>query len=254
MPRSRLLAAALAVCLVAGVAVAAPPPDIWKNGPVDSAMLQAQTTAIDAAEAKLPAPARPAAEFQKVLLQIRAGADVAAWRAEIDKYAKASGDDGVTVALRELARCWQARRAMAEIDKALRKFYGANVRFPDKLDEVKANIPEAVKTDPWGEAWVYKPTTSQTFAKFAKQRYDLGPTRYPDLSTIKEALAAAPSARTLKITPRDVGGTRTLEIRTSDGKTGVVQPGAKVGDVSLVFIGDGWAVLADTERLFTVAF
>ena len=253
MPRSRLLAAALAVCLVASVAVAAPP-DIWKNGPVDSVTLQAQTTAIDAAEAKLAAPARPAAEFQKVLLQIHSGADAAAWRGEIDKYAKASGDDGVTAALRELAKCWQARRAMAEIDKALRKFYGANVRFPDKLDEVKANIPEAVKVDPWGEAWVYKPTTAQTFAKFAKQRYDLGPTRYPDLSTIKEALTAAPSARTFKITPRDVAGTRTLEIRTSDGKTGVVQPGAKVGDVLLVFIGDGWALLADTERLFTVGF
>jgi len=32
-------------------------------------------------------------EFQKVLLQIRSGADAAAWRGEIDKYAKASGDD-----------------------------------------------------------------------------------------------------------------------------------------------------------------
>ena len=254
MPRPRLLAAALAVCFVAGVADAAPPPDIWKNGPVDSATLQAQTTAIDAAESKLPAPARPAAEFQKVLLQIRSGAEAAAWRGEIDKYAKAAGEDGVTVALRELAKCWQARRAMAEIDKALRKFYGANVRFPDKLDEVKAGIPEAVRVDPWGEAWVYKPTTAQTFAKYAKQRYDLGPTRYPELSTMKEVLVAAPSARTFKITPRDVGGTRTLEIRTSEGKTGVVQPGAKVGDVSLVFIGDGWALLADTERLFTVAF
>ena len=254
MPRSRLLAAAFAVCLVGGVAVAAPPPDIWKNGPVDSATLQAQTTAIDAAEAKLPAPARPAGEFQKVMLQIRSGADAAAWRGEIDKYAKASGEDGVTVALRELAKCWQARRAMVEIDKVLRKFYGANVRFPDKLDEVKADIPEAVKVDPWGEAWVYKPTTAQTFAKYAKQRYELGPTRYPDLSTMKEMLAAGPPARTFKITPRDVAGTRTLEIRTSDGRTGVVQPGAKVGDVSLVFIGDGWALLADTERLFTVAF
>ena len=187
-----------------------------------------------------------------MLLQIRAGADIPAWRGEIEKYAKAAGDDGVTASLRELAKCWQARRAMDEIDKALRKFYGANVRFPDKLDEVK--IPEAVKVDPWGEAWVYKPTTAKTFAKFAKQRYELGPTRYPDLSTIKEALIAAPSTRTFKVTPRDVGGTRTLEIRTSDGKTGVVQPGAKVGDVSLVFIGDGWALLADTERLFTVAF
>ena len=254
MPRSRLLAAALAVCFVAGVAVAAPPPDIWKNGPVDSATLSAQTTAIDAVESKLAAPARLAAEFQKVLLQIRSGADVAVWRGEIDKYAKAFGEDGVTVALRELAKCWQARRAMAEIDKVLRKFYGANVRFPDKFDEVKTDIPEVLKLDPWGEAWVYKPTTAKTFAKYAKQRYDLGPMRYPDLSTIKEALAAAPSARTFKITPRDVGGTRTLEIRTSDGKTGVVQPGAKVGDVSLVFIGDGWALLADTERLFTVAF
>ena len=251
MRLSRLRAAAAAVLLYASLAHAAPPPDIWKNGPVDSATLAAQTAAIDAAEAKLPAPARPAAEFQKVLLQIRSGADIVVWRGEIDRYAKAPGDDGMTASLRELAKCWQARRAMDEIDKVLRKFYGVNVRFPDKLDEVK--IPEAVKADPWGEAWVYKPTTSKTFAKFPKQRYELGPTRYPELSTIKEAMTAT-SARTFKITPRDVGGTRTLEIRTSDGKTGVVQPGAKVGDVSLVFIGDGWALLADTERLFTVAF
>ena len=254
MRLSRLRAAAAAVLFCAGVAHAAPPPDVWKNGPVDSATLAAQTAAIDAAEPKLPAPARPAAEFQKVLLQIRAGADAAVWRGEIDKYAKAAAEDGVTASLRELAKYWQARLAMNEIDKALRKFYGANVRFPDKLDEVKTGLPEAVKSDPWGEAWVYKVTTAKTFAKFAKQRYELGPTRFPDLSTIHEALTAAPSARTFKITPRDVGGTRTLEIRTSDGKTGVVQPGAKVGDVSLVFIGDGWALLADTERLFTVAF
>jgi len=53
----------------------------------------------------------------------------------------------VTVALRELAKCWQARRQCRD-RQGVRKFYGANVRFPDKLDEVRRRF-RAVKVDPW---------------------------------------------------------------------------------------------------------
>jgi type II secretory pathway pseudopilin PulG len=250
---SRLPAAAAAFCFLVG-AGAAPPPDVWKNGPVDATSLQAQTAALDAAEPKLPAPVRPAVEFQKMLLHIRSGADPGAWRGDVEKWAKSAGSDSVTTTLRELAKYWQARLAMREIDRALHKYYGENIRFPDRLDEVKSAIPESVKNDPWGEAWSYKPTTSKVFSKLAKQRYELGPARFPNLSTIKEAVSAPQSTRTWKITPREVAGSRALEIRGSDGQAAVVQAGAKVGDVSLVFIGDGWALLADTERLFTVAF
>jgi hypothetical protein len=53
---------------------------------------------------------------------------------------------------------------------------------------------------------------------------------------------------------REVSGTKVLEIHTTDGKVAVVQPGGRIGEISLAYIGDGWALFADTEGLFTETF
>ena len=234
--------------------VHAAPPDVWKNGPVTEATVAVQNLAIETEIMQLPALLRPAAEFQKVLLQIRAGAEPAAWRAPVDRAAQNAGGDSVTIALRELAKCWQARLAEVEIDKALRRFYRMNVRFPDHLGEVHADIPESVQLDPWGQPWIYKTTAPEGFGKLDDQRYELGPTRYPQLSTLAAAIKAEPVAPAWKIAPREVSGGRALEIRTASGQVAVVQPGAQIEGTTLAYISDGWALFADTDGLFVQTF
>jgi hypothetical protein len=248
------LSLVIATVLFAFGVSSAAPPDIWKNGPVTEASAAVQNLTIETGMMELPALLRPAAEFQKTLLQIRLGADPAAWRAPVDRAAQNAGGDSVTIALRELARCWQARLAEVEIDKALRKFYRMNVRFPDHLDEVQGDIPESLRLDPWGQPWIYKTTAPEGFAKLDDQRYDLGPTRHPQLSTLAAAIKVEPIAPQWKITQREVAGGRALEIRTAAGQLAVVQPGAQLEGLTLAYIADGWALFADTDGLFTVSF
>jgi hypothetical protein len=128
------------------------------------------------------------------------------------------------------------------------------VQFPDQLDAVKTDIPEALRVDPWGEPWVYRLTAPQGFTKLQGQRYEIGPTRFPHLTDLETAAKNEPVSRGWKIVAREVAGARALEIRTADGKVAVVQPGARIGEVSLAYIGDGWALFTDTERLFTATF
>jgi hypothetical protein len=224
------------------------------NDPVNSSMVTAQSLAVQNEVLQLPALIRPAADFQIMLLQIRAGAEVLTWRPQMDRYAQNAGGDSVMVSLRELAKYWEARLAMREIDKVLRKYYRENVQFPDQLEAVKTAIPEALRMDPWGEAWIYKPAAPEGFPDEQGQRYELGPTRFPHLSILEAAAKARPASRGWKLALREVSGTKTLEIRTAEGKVAVVQPGGRVGEISLAYIGDGWALFADTEGLFIEAF
>lgn len=244
----------IAFGIMTSAALAAAPPPIWRNDPENPSKVSAQNLAIEGEEMQLPALVRPAAEFQKMLLQIRAGSEVTAWRSHMDRYAQNAGGDSVMVALRELARYWEARLAVHEIDRVLRNYYRENVQFPDRLDAVKSAIPEALRVDPWGEPWVYKPTVPEGFPDLQGQRYELGPTRFPHLSNLETAAKAQPTSRGWKLALREVSGNKALEIHTAEGKVAVVQPGARVGEVSLAYIGDGWALFADTEGLFTETF
>ncbi len=227
-------------------ATAAEPPSAWND--------KATPDALDKLWHEVPAPVRPAIEFQKLLLQIRHANKVEEWRAEVEKVAQASGDDPVIRGLREFAKTWLARASMEEIDGALRKFYRREVRFPDSLSAVQSDIPAGTKLDPWGEAWVYKVTAPKGFTKLVKQRYQLGPTRYPQLSRLADAVKPKPAPQGWHISPRSIGTTKALEMRASDGKVAVVEPGGRFADATLLFIGEGWALLADTEWLFTLAF
>ena len=225
---------------------AAQPPGLWNQKASDAA-------ALDAAWKTQPPALRPAIDFEILLIRIRAGAPVPEWRDDMLKVAQAPAADGPATAVRELARAWQARLAVEEIERvALRRHYANTVRFPEKLDEVRAQIPEPLRLDPWGEPWVYALHAPQGFGKLTKQRYQLGPARFPNLTPIDRAAKWAASPSGLKLAARDGG--KALEIRLPDGRSGVVQPGARVGEVLLVFVGEGWALLADTERLFTVVF
>jgi hypothetical protein len=233
---------------------AATPADLWKLQPIAPGDLSARSSAFERDSASVPVAVRPAVEFQKILLRIATGSPVTEWRPEVEKFTKAASDDPAAKALRELALCWEARARMQEIDHTLRQYYRQAVRFPEKLDEVRAQIPADAKTDPWGEAWIYKLTTPQGFSKLPGQRYQLGPTRHPQLSTLPDFLKSTAPSRNWKAAIRNVGGSKTLEIHTPDGQAAVVQIGGRVADADVVFIADNWALFADMERLFAVSF
>jgi hypothetical protein len=235
---------ALLVSVAAPVRAAAP--DAW-NG-------RETADSLDKLWHEVPAPVRPAIDFEKLLLKVRSADRPNEWRPEMEKFGKALGDDAVTAGLRELAKLWLARAMMEEIDDALRKFYRREVRFPDSLEAVLPDIPAEARRDPWGEAWVYRTAAPPGFTKLAKQRYQLGPARYPQLSLLHEAVKAKPAQPAWQIIPRNISGAKTLELRSAKGQVAVVQAGGHFADTTLLFIGEGWALLADTERLFTLSY
>jgi hypothetical protein len=56
---------------------------------------------------------------------------------------------------------------------------------------------------------------------------------------------------------RDISGSQALEFRSDRDGTQVitvVQPGGRVDDCVLVFIGDKWALMASVDQLFAVTF
>jgi hypothetical protein len=221
-------------------------PDAW-NGRTSS-------DALDKLWHEVPSPLRPAIEFEKLLLKVRSADRSSEWREEMEKFAKAPGDNPIMAGLRELAKVWLARVLMDEIDGALRKFYRREVHFPDSLEVVLPEIPSEARRDPWGEAWVYKTASPKGFTKLNKQRYQLGPARYPQLSPLHEAARATPAPRAWKITSLNTSGAKALELHSGKGQVAVVQPGGQFADTTLLYIGEGWTLLADTERLFTLSF
>ena len=158
----------------------------------------------------------------------------------------------------EISRAWLARLEMADIDTALHNYYRRNVTFPATLAEVEADIPENLRKDPWGDPWIYKTAAPQGFEGLEGQRYQLGPTRFPQLGTLSDAvLHRAVAAPAWTITPRDISGSNALEFRSERAGTPVittVQEGGRVDDCILVFIGDKWALMAGVDQLFAVTF
>ncbi|HWB60390.1 MAG TPA: hypothetical protein VG733_12920 [Chthoniobacteraceae bacterium] len=254
---------ALALVLIAGLgfaAHAATPVDAWPQQVafLDKNAAKTQEAAVDDAAAALPPELAPAAQFQKLFLEIMSGAPVDTWRGEIEKLAASKSQQPVDLALAEISRAWLARLQMADIDTTLRNYYRRNVRFPATLDEIAAGIPENLRKDPWGDPWVYKLATPQGFTGFEGQRYQLGPARYPHLGNLDDAVrhrSVKQPAWTIAL--RDIAGSKALEFRSDRAGTAVItviQPGGRVDDCILLYIGDKWALMAGVDQLFAVTF
>lgn len=254
---NRLLETLVAVWIAsAGLATAA---EVWpaQTQPLNEATLKFQLDALDTAVKSLPAKLLPALKFQKLYWQMISGVPQAAWRAELERGARQEGDEPVVSAVRELSRVWFARVQMQEIDAALLAYYRNNVAFPLSLDAVMKDIPAAAQKDPWGQPWVYKPVTPGGLKRHINQRYQIGPTRFPQLATFKDAVRKrTPPTAAWKITPRSIGGGTALEFRSTGAEQSVatLQPGGSVGGNMLVFIGDRWALMAALDQFFTVNF
>jgi len=258
--RSRISALALViiVSLASGLR-AATPLEIWPRQvpPLNPGTLKEQLGVIENAADGLPSALRPAIQFQKIFLRILSGEEPSRWRGEIEKFATPSGSSPLESGLREIARAWLARVEMIEIDTVFHAYYRQYVRFPATLAEVESDIPAGLRKDPWGEAWHYEPHPPQGFERLTTQRYQLGPARFPQLGSLKDAAHHRDAvAQTWKITARDIAGSKALEFRGSsaNASVAVLQPGGSINECTLLFIGDGWALMAGVDQLFAVTF
>ncbi|MCX6897674.1 MAG: hypothetical protein NT105_03150 [Verrucomicrobia bacterium] len=255
--QNRLLKTLAGIWMVsAGVATAA---EVWpaQTQQLNEATLKFQLDALDTAVKSLPKTLLPALRFQKLYWQMISGTPQAAWRAELERSARQDGDDAVVSAVRELSRVWLARAQMQEIDAALLGYYRNSVAFPLSLDAVMKDIPAAAQKDPWGQPWVYKPVTPGGLKRHINQRYQIGPTRFPQLATFKDAIRKrVPPVTAWKISTRSIGSGTALDFRSAgnDALVATLQPGGSVGGNMLVFVGDHWALMAALDQFFTVNF
>ena len=217
--------------------------------------LKQQLDALGKASQGMPVALQPAVRFQNVFLKILAGWKSAEWHGEIEALAGLPDNSPVVAGVREVSRAWLARLQMAEIDLILRTYYRNHVRFPATLAEIENDLPQNVRKDPWGEPWIYKPRAPQGFERLVTQRYQLGPTRFPNLAPLPEAMTRrSPETHPWTISLRDAAGKKAIEVR-SPGKNAavsIIEPGGKIDGCTLLFIGDDWALMAGSDQLFTV--
>jgi len=231
--------------------------DIWpaQVSPLKKEALALQLAALGSTVPRLPDTLEPALDFQKIFLQIISGVPASVWRADLEKLAVAPGGNPVVEGVREAARAWFARLQMADIDQALRLYYRAHVQFPATLAEIEGDLPQTLRKDPWGEPWIYKPLAPQGFERLAMQRYQLGPTRFPNLAPLPEALTRRkPETHSWTISLRDAAGKKALEFRSPEkGATvAIIEPGGKIDGCVLLYIGNNWALMAGVDDLFAV--
>ena len=253
---------ALLILLLTPIFAIAASPEFWPQ-PVkgsDAELMRQWTSKIDSAMAGLPGELKPAAQFQKTFLRILSGAKESTWRGDLNGYLKVDAANAgnpakfMSHAIAELSKTWITRLEMQEIDKQLRNYYRKQVQFPEKLAVIEPSIPEALRRDPWGEPWAYKPRAPEGFSKLATQRYDLGPARMPKLATLAQAIGDRNTTLPQwKITPQELGGNKALEFR-SGASVVTLQPGGKVDGFTLLYIDDGWALVAGSDQLLAVTF
>ena len=240
------------VCLwlvLAGPVSAATLPGLWPLIPNPPALSNQLAAVRD-----LPPVLQPAAQFEKTFCALLAGAPPAAWLPDLERMARLTGDDPVTPSVSDAARTWLARVWMQDLDGVLRGYYRHHVSFPETLAALGKDLPESLQTDPWGQPWVYALRAPAGFERETNQRYQLGPTRNPRLSSLRDAVQNRRSpALTWQITPQEIAGTRSLQFKSATA-TALIQPGGTVAGYTLLFIGDGWALLAGPDQLFSVPF
>ncbi len=233
--------------------------DLWpaQVAPLaDQNTLSQRIAALEAAGATLPPDLTPAIRFEEVYLRVLARVAEPDWLPQMRALAVAPGTDATTAALRDVAKAWIARVEMRGIAAVLDNFYARNVRYPASLAEVEHELPSDLKMDPWGEAWAYSTHAPTGFAQEAAQRYTLGPRRYPNLGTLREATVDRPpfTPPAWKMTLRPVGASSALEFSRGASVLALLQAGGKIDAYTLVYIGDHWALLAAPDQLFTESF
>lgn len=169
----------------------------------------------DPLPAQLPqvsADVAPLLEMEKVLARIRAGEKPETWRPQLARFKAFQGDKGVGAGLRELALAWEARARIQEWDSHLRTAYRKKARFPETLDALVSQVPEELRTDPWGDAWSYALSAPPHSPKLMGQRYVLVPKRVPKLSSLSDAIKTPPQMPQVTVRFSALAGVASLEV------------------------------------------
>lgn len=222
----------------------------------DEAAVNQRVAGLEKAAATLPPELMPTIRFEEALVRVLGRVNESDWLPAMRTLATASGTDPVAAAVREAAKAWIARAAMREIGVSLDDYYAQNVRYPGALAEIERALPQDLRADPWGEPWVYRLHAPVGFPQQTGQRYTLGPKRYPELGTLREATVDRPALTppAWKLALRAVGESVALEFRLGPEIAGLLQPGGKIGEYTLVYVGDHWALMAAPDQLFAVPF
>ena len=211
---------------------------------------------LKAAEATLPATLRTAVEFEETFLRILAAAPVEEWLPSVQAFVMVKADDPAVAGARDVARAWLARAEMERIGTVLDQYHGENARYPATFPEVGKRLPAELRTDPWAEPWVYHPYAPKETGGETRQRYTLGPKRYPDLGSLRDAIGgrrplAVPA---WKIILHEAPDHRVLEFQQNGVTRGLVSAGGKIDGFTLLYVGDHWALMASVDQLFAVSF
>jgi hypothetical protein len=227
---------------------------------------------VDVNKLGVPAEALPALELEGLLSRARAGEDPHQWVPELKRFSGAEASKGTNAALKMVALCWEARAQVAEWDKLLRTVYRKKARFPERIDELLGTVPEVLRKDPWGEAWAYRATAPAHSPKLLGQRYQLGPSRFPELAPLEVLAKTGPlrppagvAFEFLSINPRDSaekGGEAALvSLKVKDNRpavpqaqrwSGAYQLGDRFGDYWVVWIQRGGVLLGHPDGLLAV--
>ncbi len=232
--------------------------DIWPvqvPSPTDAAAYAKRIAALDAVTG-LPPELAPAIQYEKAFLRAVSRGPQAEWLPAMRAFAAATGSDPIVAGLRDVAKAWVARIEMQGVGTVLDTYYAQNVQYPATLAEVEKALPADLRADPWGQPWVYRPRAPQGFAKENRQRYQLGPTRFPELASLREATTGRNpfTPPVWKVVLRVVGENRALEFQSGGAVVGVLSAGGTLDHYSLMYVGDHWALMTGPDQLFTIAF
>jgi hypothetical protein len=197
---------------------------------------------------------RVAVVYQRVFLRIVQGLPESGWARELQPLLNLPPTDPVARTIPDLARIWVARLEMRPIERALREHYGKALEFPKDWEAVAQLLPEAARTDPWGEPWVYRTGVPAGIESLRGHRYQLGPRRFPDL--LPFAKAARPRSSPVEgwsFASRSLGSVNVLEIRQPGGLV-TLQPGQRSGALALCHLAADWALVAVVDHLVAVRF
>ena len=235
------------------------PAELWPAqvpAPSEAGTLDVRVSALDQTAATLPAEVRPAVQFEETFLRIMAGLPTSEWLSQARAFATAKANDPVSAGVREVARAWVARAEMESIGTTLDQYFGEKARYPATFTEIEKRLPAGLKADPWGESWVYRPQAPKGFGGETRQRFSLGPTRLPNLGSLRDAVGGRQpfSPPAWKVTLRVAANSQALEFQGNDVTKGLIMAGGKIGNYSLLYVGDHWALMATLDQLFTVSF
>ena len=255
-----LVSGALGISAVAGSASGqTAPAELWPTqvpAAADAGTLDVRVGKLESAVAAFPDALRPAVQFEETFLRIMSGAPENEWLPPVRTFSAATASDPVSVGVRGEARAWLARTEMEAIGPTLDQYYGENVRYPATFAEVEKLLPTGLKTDPWGETWVYRPHAPKGFGGETRQRYQIGPKRYPGLGGMRDAIGGRQTflPPAWKVTLQAATNNRALEFQLNGVGKGLISAGGKIDDYRLLYVGERWALMASTDQLFTIAF